>query len=246
MANAAQAACDFALASAPLRAVVELLPFRRARHEQIGEIDRQEAVRLLGGQFHRHVVDLARRGQGRHARCGDADLARVELRRILLEHFFDIPDHGVGIERRAVMEGDAGTQLEGPFLLVGIVDFPFGREPGNDDARLVGGGQVPHRQRVIHGEAGEAVALKALIGLPQRARNIGSGHADAQGGFGARDARQRHCHGHRQDHGRRHGPASSRFFDTHQTQSFSTSMINSYAILCNGCAKGADCPLNCR
>ena len=145
--------------------VKELLPFRRARHEQIGEIDRQEAVRLLGGQFHRHVVDLARRGQRRHARGGDADLAGVELRRVLLQHLVDVPDHGVGIERRAVVEGDAGTQLEGPLLLVGVVDLPFGREPGNHHARLVGRRQVPHRQRVIHGEAGEAVALKTLIGL---------------------------------------------------------------------------------
>ncbi len=46
-------------------------------------------------------------------------------------------------------------------------------------------------ERVVHGEAGEAVAFKTLIGLAQRARNIGSGHADAQHGFGAGHARPR-------------------------------------------------------
>src|SRR6202022_412071 len=42
----------FLLGIRALGRVIELLPFRRARHEQIGEIDRQEAVRLRGGQFH--------------------------------------------------------------------------------------------------------------------------------------------------------------------------------------------------
>jgi hypothetical protein len=78
------------------------------------------------------------------------------------------------------VKGDAGAKLERPFLLVGIIDFPFGREPGDDDARLVGGGEVPHRQPIIHRQAGEAVALKTLIGLAQRARNVGGSHADAQ------------------------------------------------------------------
>ena len=127
--------------------VIKLLPLRRARHEQIGQVDRQKTVRLLGGQFHRHVVDLARRGQRRHARGGDADLACIKLRRVLLQNLLDVPDHGVGIERRAVMEGDAGPQLEGPFLLVGFVDLPFGRKPGDHHARLVRRGEVPHRQR---------------------------------------------------------------------------------------------------
>ncbi|GAA0001986.1 hypothetical protein BRDID11002_19870 [Bradyrhizobium diazoefficiens] len=81
-----------------------------------------------------------------------ADLAGVELRRILLQHLLDVPHHGVRIERRAVMEGDAGAQLEGPFGLVGIVDLPLGRKARDHHARLVGGGQVPAGQRVIHGE----------------------------------------------------------------------------------------------
>jgi hypothetical protein len=134
----------------------------------------------------------------------------------LLEHFFDIPDHGVGIERRAVMECDAGTKLEGPLLLVGIIHGPFGREPGNHHARLVGGGEVPHRQRVIHGQAGEAIALKTLVGLAQRARNVGRGHADAQNGIGTREARQPCRQPNRQHDNRRRGAAFSRFLGKHR------------------------------
>ncbi len=83
------------------------------------------------------------------------------------------------------MESDAGAKLERPLFLVVILHGPFGRKPGNHDARLVGRREVPHRQRVVHGQAGEAIAFKTLIGLAQRARNIGRGHADAQNGFGA-------------------------------------------------------------
>ena len=112
------------------------------------------------------------------------------------------------------MEADAGSKLECPLLVVGIVDLPFGSQPGNDDARLVGGGKVPHRQRVEHGQAGEAVAFKTLIGLAQRTRNVGSGHADAQNRFRAGDPRQR-CHRRYRQH-RKHCPACSRFFTPHR------------------------------
>jgi hypothetical protein len=195
--------------------VKELLPFRRACHEQIGEVDRQKTVRLLGDQFHRHIVDLARGHKRRHARSGDADLARVELRRILLQYLLDIPHHGIGIERRAVVEFNAGAELECPLGLVGIVDLPFARKARDQDARLVGGREVPHGERVIHSEAGEAVALKALVRLAQRARNVGRRHADAKGGLGEGGLRQ----AHRQP-GRQHNGDSYffRFFGTHQNE----------------------------
>jgi hypothetical protein len=130
-------------------------------------------------QFHREVVDFPRGCKRGHSRGGNADLTRIELRRILPEDFLDIPHHRVCIERRTVVEFDAGPQLENPFGFVGIVDVPLGRELGNHDARLVRRRQVPHRQRVIHGQPGKAIALKTLIGLAQGARNIGSSHADA-------------------------------------------------------------------
>ncbi|MEY9756525.1 hypothetical protein ABIE73_003920 [Bradyrhizobium yuanmingense] len=146
---------------------------------------------------------LLRGGQRRHARGRDADLAGVELRRILLQHLLDVPHHRVGVERRAVMEGDAGAQLEDPFGLVGIVDLPLGGKAGDHHARLVGRGQVPAGQRIVHGEAGKAVALKTLIGLAERARNIGSSHADAQHSFGSRHPRPCSCAAKRQQRDQR-------------------------------------------
>jgi hypothetical protein len=58
-----------------------------ASHEQVREVDRQKGVGLRGRELDRHVVDLARRAQGRHARGGDADLARVEMRALLSSTF---------------------------------------------------------------------------------------------------------------------------------------------------------------
>ncbi|MGY3427164.1 hypothetical protein ACVWZW_007668 [Bradyrhizobium sp. F1.13.4] len=201
------------------RLVVEGLPLRRARHEEIGEVDRQEAVGLLGGELDGHVVDLLRGCQRRHARGRDADLAGVELRRVLLQHLLDIPHHGVCVERRTVMEGDTRPQLESPFCLVGIVDLPLGGKAGDHHARLVGRGQIPAGERVVHGEAGEAVAFKTLIGLTQRARNIGSSHGDAQHGVGTCDARPRSRAAERQQRDQRR--AGLVFIDQHCLNPFS-------------------------
>ena len=49
-----------------------LLPMGWRRHEQVGEIERQERVRLAGGEFHREVVDLA----DRENVCESGDPAR--------------------------------------------------------------------------------------------------------------------------------------------------------------------------
>ena len=139
------------------------------------------------------------------------------MRRILLQHLVDIPHHGVGIERRAVVKGDAGAKLERPFLLVGVVDLPFGRKAGDHDARLIGGGEVPHRERIVHCEAGEAVALKALIRLAQRARNVGRRHSDPQRRLSEGRLRQSRRQPAREREGQR------RFlpcFGTHQSNPF--------------------------
>jgi len=47
--------------------------------------------------------------------------------------------------------------------------------------------------------------------VPQRARNIGSGHADPQHGFGAGAPRQAARRGHRQHRNRKHRAAFSDF-----------------------------------
>jgi hypothetical protein len=137
----------------------------------------KERVDRLGLYLDRHVVDLLVARDRRQARPNLCRLALIELRRILVEDLFEVPDHGVGIERRAVVEFDAGPELEGPQRLVGIVDRPFGGEAGNQLARPVGDIHLPSDQRVIDGEAGELVGAGAAIGLAGGERDIG--HRDA-------------------------------------------------------------------
>ena len=160
--------------------VVLLLPVRRRGHEQVGQVDRDEAVRLLGGQLDRVVVDLARRHQVRHAADGDADLVGREVRRLLLEDLLDVPDDGIGLQVGAVMELHALAQLEDPLGLVGRIDGPFGGEARDQHARLVGRRQVPVREGVEQRNAGEAVALEALVRLPCGAGNVGGRHRHAE------------------------------------------------------------------
>ena len=79
------------------------------------------------------------------------------------------------------MELDTGTQLEDPLGLVLGVDGPRGGKRRDEHAGSVGLGEVPLRERVVDRDAGEPVALEALIWLAQRTGNVGGGHGDAQG-----------------------------------------------------------------
>ncbi|MCY1225622.1 hypothetical protein D9M72_378220 [compost metagenome] len=172
-----------------------LLPLRGRGHEQVGQVVGQERIRLRGDQLDGEVVDLPCRAQRRHARGSHADLAGIELPGGLVQHFADVPNHGVGVERGAVVELDARAQLEYPSGLVGGVDLPFGGQARDQQAGAVAPGQVPLGEAVVHRDAGEAVALKTLVGLAERARDVGGGHADAQhlvgmGGTGQREQRQ--------------------------------------------------------
>ena len=168
---------------------------RRARHVEVGQVDRQQRVGRRGRQLDRHLVDRFRAAQVRHARRGDADLTHVEVRRILLQHLLDVPHHGVGVEVRAVVEFHAGSQLEDPLGLVGRRNRPFGRDAGDHHARLVGRREVPGGETLIHRVAGEAVALEALVGLADGLWNVGRRHADAHHGLrrrgGQADRKQR-------------------------------------------------------
>ena len=171
-----------------------LLPLGGRGHEQVGEVDGQKCVGFAGGQLHRQVIDLARRAQGGHARGGHAHLAGVEVDGVLVEHLGHVPHHRIGVEGRAVMELDARPQLEHPLGLVLVVHGPCGGEGRNQHAGGIGLGQIPLGERVIDGDAGEAVALKPLVGLAQRARNVGCRHGNAQHFFlgqGGSAARQR-------------------------------------------------------
>ena len=80
-----------------------------------------------------------------------------------------------------------GPQLEHPFRLVVRIDGPLRRQAGDHDARLVGRGQVPLGQGVVHRNAGKPVPFESLVGLAERARDVRGGHADAQRALRLRD-----------------------------------------------------------
>jgi hypothetical protein len=145
------------------------------------------------------------------------------------------------------MKCDTGTKLERPFLLVGRIDrFHSVARPGIMTLALSADDRSHIVKRVIHGEAGEAVALKTLIGLAQRARNIGRGHADAQNGFGARAS----CGSAAMAVTARMASAAARLFpefcSTHRSNFLiDFSVTNSYANICNGRANGSNHSPDC-
>ena len=161
----------------------------RARHEKIGQVDRQQAVRFRGEQRHRVIINLFRAAQRWHAGRRDANLARVIMRRFAIKDLAHIPHHGIGVEIRPVMEFHAATQAKHPARLVIGIHRPFGRKTGDHHGRLIGRRQIPHRQAVKQRNAGEAVAFKALVGLAIGQRNIRRRHADAQRTLSLRDGR---------------------------------------------------------
>ena len=118
----------------------QLLPcfsqLRRGRHHDPGQLVGQGGVGRLGRDFDRQRVDRLVAGHGRNARPALRRLARIELRRVLLQQLVEVPDDGVGRERAAVVEFHAVAQLEHPLGLVGRIDRPGGRQPGHEVGRL--------------------------------------------------------------------------------------------------------------
>jgi hypothetical protein len=143
-------------------------------------VDRHERVGLACLHFDRVVVDLARTGDGGHARRGLRDEARVVVRRVLLHHLLEVEHDRVGVDVAAVVELRAAADLEDPLRLVLRVDRVALRETRDHRRGLVGRREVPLREAVEHRDAGEAVAFEARVGLAGGGRNIGRGHADAQ------------------------------------------------------------------
>jgi hypothetical protein len=94
--------------------LAELLELRRARHQEPQHLVGEERVDDLGLHLDGHVVDLPVTRDRRQARSDLRGLALVELRCLGVEHLVEVPDHGVGVEGRAVMELHAVAQLEGP------------------------------------------------------------------------------------------------------------------------------------
>ncbi len=64
------------------------------------------------------IVDFAPGLYPREPPADGAPLLQVVLRRILLEQLLQVPDHRIGIELGAVVEGYVFPQLEDPFLVV--------------------------------------------------------------------------------------------------------------------------------
>ena len=100
--------------------LAELLILRGARDQEPEHLVGKEGIDRLGRDLDRAVIDL---GVARHRRQAGLDLralALVELRRLLVQHLVEIPDHGIGVELAAVVEFDALAQGKAPLGLVGV------------------------------------------------------------------------------------------------------------------------------
>jgi hypothetical protein len=156
-----------------------LLPVGRAGDQEPQHLIGKERIDRLGLYLHRHVVDLLVARDRRQARANLRRLALVELRRVLVEDLFEVPQDGVCVEGRTVVELHAWPELEGPQRLVGVVDLPFGGEAGDQLARPVGDIKLPGDQRIVDREAGELVGASAAIGLAGGERDVGQRDAVA-------------------------------------------------------------------
>ena len=79
------------------------------------------------------------------------------------------------------MKLNARAQGENPAALILRVNVPLGRQPRHQAAGLFSLREIPFNEGVVERNAGEAIALKALIGLAEGQRDIGGGHGDPQG-----------------------------------------------------------------
>ena len=118
------------------------------------------------------------------------------MRRFAVQDLAHIPHHGIGVEIRPVMEFHATAKPKHPARSVSGINRPFARKTGDDNRRLIRRGQIPHGQAIKQRNAGEAIALKTLVGLAVGQRNICRRHADAQRALGLCDGRPQHRQRH--------------------------------------------------
>ena len=161
----------------------ELLELRRRGDEEPEKLVGEEAVHRLGGQLHRHRVELPPGGQRGQPRPHLRRLALVELRRLRVHDLLEVPDHRLGVEGRAVVEGHARPQRQRPALAVRRVGLPGGRQPRHQLARPVGDVHLPGDERVVDRVARELVGPRAAVGLPRGEGDIGHRDAVAQHPF---------------------------------------------------------------
>ncbi len=175
--------------------LAELLELRRARHQEPEHLVGEERIDDLGLHLHGHVVDLLVARDRRQARPHLRGLALVELRRLGVEHLVEVPDHGVGVEGRSVVELHTIAQLEGPQGFVAVVDFPFGGEARDQLPGSVGDVHFPGDQRIVERVAGELVGAGPAIGLAGGERHVGHRDAEAHDLFVRRQDRHAEARG---------------------------------------------------
>ncbi|MGY4412804.1 hypothetical protein ACVWW4_004540 [Bradyrhizobium sp. LB7.1] len=186
--------------------LAELVVLRGARHKKPEHLVGKEGIDRLGGDLHRGIVDLGvacDRGQAGLHLCA---LPLVELRRLVVEHLVQIPDHRIGIELAAVVKLHALAQDEAPLGLVLVIDFPLRGQSWHQLAGPVGDVHLPGHQGVVDRVGRELIGAGTAVGLACRQRNIRHGDAVAHHRLGTR----RNC-GKRQ---RKHGE-TGRQSDTH-------------------------------
>ena len=191
--------------------LAELFILRGAGDQEPEHLVGEEGIDGLGGDLDGGVVDLGVALDRGQAGLDLRALALVELRRLVVQDLVEIPDHRIGVEVAAVVEFDALAQREPPFGLVGVVDLPFGGEPGHQFARPVRHVHFPGDQRIVDGISGELIGTRAAIGLARRQRNIRHRNAVAHHGLGLRRGG-----GPAEADGERQGGEKDRISDTHQ------------------------------
>ena len=197
--------CEFerpgagSLAGELVPVLAEFFVLRRARDQEPEHLVGKEGVDRFGGDLDGGIVDFAvarhRRQAGLHLRA----LALVELRRLVVQHLVEIPDHRIGVELAAVMEFHALAQREFPLLLVGIIDLPLGGKAWDQFAGPVGDIHFPGYQRIVDRVGRELIGAGAAVRLARGQRNIGHRDAIAHHRFGLRgeggQAEREHCGG---------------------------------------------------
>ena len=163
--------------------LAELFILRGAGDQEPEHLVGEEGIDGLGGDFDGVVVDLGvardRRQAGLHLRA----LALVELRRLVVQHLVEIPDHRVGIEVAAVMEFDALAQVKRHLVLSLSSTFHSVARPGTSLPGRSDDVHFPGNQRIVDRIGGELIGAGAAIRLAGGQRDVGHRNAVAHHGF---------------------------------------------------------------
>ena len=144
----------------------------------------EQCVDALGRDLHRRCVELAPGGDRRKAWLDLGGLPVVEVRRLRVQHLLEVPDHGIRVERRAVVERHVVAQLEDPVAAVRRITLPAGSKAGDKLAGPVCNVQLPSDERVVEGEPGKLIGAGAAVGLSRGKGDVGHGDPVVERGRG--------------------------------------------------------------